>query len=390
MRKSVLVFAVIALALAGGTVYFVQQWLKAERAAMTQKEEPKKVVVEKKPSTYVLIAAKPLPVGTFVKPGDIRWQAWPDQQVPPQFLRKPPEAPMTAFPSGLVGSVVRKGIAAGQPIVGDFVVRKGERGFLAAVLQPGMRAVSINIDDATGISGLVFPGDRVDAILTHETVTRVGDQNVRNRVSETIMVNIRVLALDQRTNDLEGKPVRARTVTLEVTPRQAEIIAVAARMGAITLTLRSLAREKDDQNAAKPEPKLTASAPKPGDAKPGDEKPDGSIPRAASHMTDDPSKSAERAPSDMDPTDRSSDTGRCVAGEEGCEEAKPKRGTTFITDREFSRFLSRSKKDENINVIRGNKTESVDPNQGPARNDKDTNGAQTPVTRSTTNTAGEQ
>ena len=165
MRKSVLIFGVVALALAGGTVYFVQQWLKQQRADIEarqpkQTKQPVKVV-EKRPTTWVLVAKRPLPSGTFVQAGDLRWQSWPDAQVPQQYIKFLGETP-GSVPPKLIGSVVRRGISEGQPVSPNFIVRAGERGFLAAVLRPGMRAVSIGVDDATGISGLVFPGDRVD------------------------------------------------------------------------------------------------------------------------------------------------------------------------------------------------------------------------------------
>lgn len=356
MRKSIFLFAIIALGLAGGTVYFVQQWLKAERDAMSARSTPapQKVAEKPKPKTYVLIAARPLPAGTFLKAGDTRWQSWPDAQVPPQFVRKPEGVPINSMPQNMIGSVVRRGIAAGQPVIKEFVVGRGEHGFLAAVLTPGMRAVSMNVDDATGIAGLVFPGDRVDLILSHDTTTKIGDRDINNKVSETIIVNARVLAIDQSTNDLEGKPVRAKTVTLEVTPSQAEIIAVATRMGSLTLSLRSLPRQPDEKTAE----------------------------RNATLRPEIAGKTAARE----DPS-RKDVVPSCVPGSVGCKEVMPDRGKTYTIDREFSRFLSRTKKDENINVIRGDKAQSVDPNEGAT----DKKGEiKTPVRSSTTNTTGEK
>jgi pilus assembly protein CpaB len=355
MRKSVLLFAIIAIGLAGGTVYFVQQWLKAERAAMSaqNKQQPAKVTEKPKPKTYVLIAAQPLPAGTFIKAGDVRWQLWPDAQVPPQFVRQQAETALNnKIPANLIGGVVRQGIAAGEPIVKEGIVGKGEHGFLAAVLTQGMRAVSIKVDDATGIAGLVFPGDRVDVILTHETTTKVGDEQVSNKVSETIIVNVRVLAIDQRTDDLKGKPTRAKTVTLEVTPHQAEVVAVATRMGSLTLSLRSLPKQE---------------------------------PKASVMRKDTDGKTAS---TDAKSKDRRDVASNCVPGTVGCKEAIPHRGNTYTIDREFSRFLSRTKKDDNINVIRGDKAESVNPYEGVKQRKNGAN--KKPVRTSTTNTTGEK
>ncbi|MEQ9349769.1 MAG: Flp pilus assembly protein CpaB, partial [Alphaproteobacteria bacterium] len=137
-----------------------------------------------------------------------------------------------------VGAVVRSGIAEGEPITTGRVVRPGDRGFLAAVLQPGHRAISVAVNATSGISGFVFPGDRVDLILTH--AVQYEDRPPRH-AAETIMSDVRVLAIDQSTDDQEGEPTLAKTATLEVTPRQAEVIGVASELGHLSLSLRSMA-----------------------------------------------------------------------------------------------------------------------------------------------------
>lgn len=330
MRKSVLIFGVIALALAGGTVYFVQQWLKQERAAIEAKRSKSVTkttqVAEKRPTTWVLVAKRPLPAGTFVQAGDLRWQSWPDAQVPQQYVKSLGENP-GIVPVKLVGSVVRRGLSEGQPIAGEFIVRSGERGFLAAVLRPGMRAVSIGVDDATGISGLVFPGDRVDVILTHEVEARIPGttEKITRRVSETIIVRVRVLAIDQSTDDLEGKPLRAKTVTLEVKPSQAEIVAVAVRMGSLTLSLRSLAKNGEGAE----------------DAKGDDGKP---------KITETGAKLAKG----------------CIPGSalRPCQKSGPERGTTFTMDSQFSRVYSQKGKSIAVDVVRGSESKTVVPNGG--------------------------
>lgn len=140
-----------------------------------------------------------------------------------------------------VGAVVRANVMPGEPITDGRIVRPGDRGFLAAVLQPGTRAISVPINATTGISGFVFPGDKVDLLLTH-SIKQPNSAAVR-RATETVLSDIRVLAVDQRTDDIEGKPVVAKTATLEVTPKQAEVIAVASEMGRLSLSLRSLAKQ---------------------------------------------------------------------------------------------------------------------------------------------------
>ncbi|MBL8661839.1 MAG: Flp pilus assembly protein CpaB [Candidatus Odyssella sp.] len=246
MRKGFLIFAVIAFALTGGTIYFVNTWMKAERSRLAAAQQ-KKVEEPRESGVFVLVAAKDLPAGHIITVSDLRWQSWPDKSVPQQYVVKK-DAASTDIPASYVGTVVRRGIVASGPITGDNLIKLGDRGFLAAVLKPGHRAIAVRIDESTGVAGLIYPGDRVDVILTHEVgVKKEGERDSENRVrvSETILSNVRVIAIDQSLEDLKAqKGVAARspkTATLEVTPQQAEIITVATRMGTLTLTLQSLA-----------------------------------------------------------------------------------------------------------------------------------------------------
>ena len=192
----------------------------------------------------VLVAAKPLPVGTIIDAESFRYQRWPESISQPAYYIKGQPG---ANPQALIGSVVRNEISAGQPITQGSVVKPGERGFLAAALGPGMRAVTVPVSATSGVAGFVFPGDRVDVVLTQE-VTGGGD-GPPLRASETIVRNMRVLATDQRMDAKgeDGKPKLERTssVTLEATPKIAEKIAVAQTIGQISLSLRSIS----DNNA---------------------------------------------------------------------------------------------------------------------------------------------
>ena len=134
----------------------------------------------------------------------LRSNAFPDEAVPETYILR------EGFEEGsLDGAVVRQPLAAGEPITQPKIVRPGDRGFLAAVLKPGMRAVSVPINATTGISGFVFPGDAVDLLLTVEL--DLGGRE--RRATQTILSDIRVLAVDQRTNDQEGEPELAKTAT---------------------------------------------------------------------------------------------------------------------------------------------------------------------------------
>jgi pilus assembly protein CpaB len=192
----------------------------------------------------VLVAARPLPVGTIIEADSFRYQPWPQGLVQDAYFTRGEQG---ADPQSLVGTVVRTEVAAGQPITQGSLVRPGERGFLAAALGPGMRAVTVAVSATSGVAGFIFPGDRVDMVLSQEV--QGGGDGPALHASETIIRNIRVLAVDQRINarDEDGNqvPQHTSTVTLEATPKIAEKIAVAQTIGQLSLSLRSLA----DNNA---------------------------------------------------------------------------------------------------------------------------------------------
>jgi pilus assembly protein CpaB len=144
------------------------------------------------------------------------------------------------------GSVARRAIQKGEPIVKNVLVKSSEGGFMSAVLEQGKRAVSIAVDSTTGNAGFIFPGDKVDLILTLAT----GSRQSPVRASQTFVEDVRVLAVDQMLDNPENKAVLAKTVTLEVTPKQAEKINVAKDLGKISLSLRSLAKDKEDDVTA--------------------------------------------------------------------------------------------------------------------------------------------
>jgi pilus assembly protein CpaB len=187
----------------------------------------------------VLVATRALTVGTIIDAEAFRFQRWPEGLVQPAYFIKGKPG---VNPQELIGTVVRNEITAGQPITQGSVVKPGERGFLAAALGPGMRAVTVSVSATSGVAGFVFPGDRVDLVLTQSV--EGGGEGTPLKVSETIIRNIRVLATDQRmsANGEDGKPVvqRISTVTLEATPKIAEKIAVAQTIGQLSLALRSI------------------------------------------------------------------------------------------------------------------------------------------------------
>jgi len=188
----------------------------------------------------ILVARKALPAGTIIDAEALTFQPWPKELVQnAYFTEGAPDANLQK----LLGTVVRSPITAGQPVTRGSLVGPNDRGFLAAALGPGMRAVTVPVTKSSGVAGFVFPGDRVDLVLTQEV--KGGGDGEPLKVSETIVRNIRVLATDQRISDKgdDGKTEvkYMENVTLEATPRISEKIAVSQSMGTLSLALRSIA-----------------------------------------------------------------------------------------------------------------------------------------------------
>ena len=195
----------------------------------------------------VLVATKALPIGTIIDPESFRFQPWPKDLVEEAYYIQG-----KTEPHKLQGAVVRVAITAGQPVTQGALIQPGERGFLAAALGPGMRAVTVPVSAQSSVAGFVFPGDHVDLLMTQAINGEEPDNPLK--ATETIVRNLRVLATDQRTNALDesGKPqvLTYSNVTLEVTPRIAEKIAVAQTLGQLSLALRSIADTRQDLDAA--------------------------------------------------------------------------------------------------------------------------------------------
>lgn len=246
MDKKKLMLLMGALVVAIGTALAARSMFNAPPA-------PQAVAIPAPPPApkgpKVLVAQRALPVGTIITADSISFQQWPKQLVRDAYFIDG-EADM----SKLLGTVVRFPITAGEPVTQGSLVAPGDRGFLAAALGPGMRAVTIPVSERTGVAGFIFPGDRVDLMLTQSVTGRGGDGGGPLNTTETVLRNLRVLATDQsaETTTEDGKTVVRgfSTVTLEVTPRIAEKVAVAQTIGTISLSLRSIADNQADLERA--------------------------------------------------------------------------------------------------------------------------------------------
>ena len=244
MRIAAIVVIAVALVIGGLTFYLGRNYLRSLTPQQTVATAEPVAAVE------VVVAAKSLPAGTVIGDGDVRWQPWPDDLLDDAYIVQR-EGDGADQIDKLVGTVVRRGISIGEPVTYARVFRREEGGYLAGMLDPGMRAVSVRINEVTGTAGFIVPGDRVDVILTQE-LRQGGSPDAEidmRRASETILRNVRVLAVDQTMNDFEDAAQVGKTVTLEVTPKQSEMISVANSMGNLSLALRSLAAGPGDSYA---------------------------------------------------------------------------------------------------------------------------------------------
>ena len=239
-----IVIPIIALTVAGISAYAARNFIEAKNEPVVALAAPAPEIKFKE----VLVAAEVLNPGGFLGPSSFRWQKWPDVDVPETYFVKG-QADSSIFD----GAVARQPVLPGDPILNGSFVRPGDRGFLAAVLDTNMRAVSVPVDEASSNAGLIQPGDRVDLILT-QTITQDGDFSVGRHVSETVLTDVRVIAMGRSLESAEqpeGESQRqVRTATLEVSPGGAEKVALVTELGKLSLSLRSLAQDEPAEVAS--------------------------------------------------------------------------------------------------------------------------------------------
>ena len=241
MLARIALFALMAIGLAGfGAVTWIS--LHPQGPATETAVAP---VNDKVP---VLVAAKALRAGSLLKPEDLTALEMPPKDVPVGAWRDAP-----AVRADLLGAMIRRNLTAGEVVLPADALHPGDRGFLAAVLGSGMRAVTVGVDAVSGIAGLIWPGDRVDLILTQSQDDSTLPPG--RRVSgETVLHNVRVIAIDrqlmQGATSESPESQAARTVTLEVTPPDAERVAVAVRLGHLSLAVVAAGRAPDATETA--------------------------------------------------------------------------------------------------------------------------------------------
>lgn len=246
MRAAVIVLGAAALAVAGGTGLMLSRYMDRAQAE-TKVVQPKARVVG------VLVAADALPVGRVIDGSALAWQEWPEGAARAAaahgVVHVAAEAARSEAANAFAGAVVRAAMVRGEPVTEAKLARPEGASLLSAVLSPGMRTVTLGVDVTAGAGGMLQPGDRVDVMLTADLPDpnagqvdpRTGRQNPRY-VTETILRDMKVLTVDRNLAAADAAPDAPipTNVTLEATPRQAEQVATALRVGRLTLALRPL------------------------------------------------------------------------------------------------------------------------------------------------------
>jgi pilus assembly protein CpaB len=223
---------VLGVAVAAGGI---AAFLAASNKEAAPPPPPPQVQLE---TVDVLVAKSDLSRGQVIDGADIGWQTWPAAAANSSFIKKSEQPNAT---EQYTGAIVRVGMVSGDPIRGPYVVMAKGSGFMAAVLPPGMRATAIDISPETSAGGFILPDDRVDVVLTRRDKAAEKQTGVEKFTSDTILRNLRVLAIDQTIEDKNGvETVLGKTATLEVTEPQAEILNLSHQIGSISLTLRSI------------------------------------------------------------------------------------------------------------------------------------------------------
>ncbi len=234
-----IIILLLALAAAVGAALLVMQLSQPQIRTETVSKD--KLVIEELEvsKVEVLTVTRDIAIGETFKAGDLQWSPWPEANVVEGYYLQ------TAAPTSietLTGAVIKLALFKGEPVLPQKIAIKGEQGLLAALMEPGMRAISVEISAESASGGFILPNDRVDLILTYD---QQGDPErgiAQRTVATTVVQNVRVLAIDQNfSTESEGETARlGSTATLEVSPREAELLAMSQSLGEVLLSLRPL------------------------------------------------------------------------------------------------------------------------------------------------------
>jgi pilus assembly protein CpaB len=230
---------VLTIALGAGGIAALLAGRSEKPTQVKQAAAPKVETVD------ILVAKADIPTGKKISPQDVQWQPWPAVAATGNFIRKNNRPDAIEKMSGLI---VRAPFVAGEPIREAKLVNAKGSGYMAAILPTGMRAVSTQISPETGAGGFILPNDHVDVILTQRDRAAEKATGSEVQTSQTILSNVRVLAIDQAVQEKNGqKVVVGKTATLELSPRQVETLTLAQHLGSLSLALRSITDAQRDK-----------------------------------------------------------------------------------------------------------------------------------------------
>ena len=228
MKPVVAILAVVAVLAAVTTAFLAQRWV-ADQAARPVSATPA-------PTAEVLVVARDVAAGSTLADDDLRYESWPTATAERFIARRGDDDPKARY----LGMVPRRPLTAGEPLT-EAAVTKPAAGLLAVLLEPGMRAASVAISNASAVSGFIAPGDHVDVVLAADF--QRADQDAVGKggafvrfASETVLTDVKVLAIDQQiSRDKDGAAIQGKTATIAVTPKQAEVLAARAIAPAVTM-----------------------------------------------------------------------------------------------------------------------------------------------------------
>jgi pilus assembly protein CpaB len=241
--KTGAIVVILALLAAGFTALIAKAWLDRQEPAATTPLA----------TLDVMVVARNVAAGTPLQNDDLRYEPWPANLASPRLVTRQGKEDTRAT---YVGQIARRALSEGEPFSSEATARRENSGLMVAMLNPGMRAVSIAITNPTAVSGFITPGDPVDVIVASDLSRAIegehpaATEKLLRYSAETILTDIRVLAIDQQyTRTPDGGVVQGKTATLEVTSKQAEILTVAGLLGTMQLVLhgKSDARPPQDQ-----------------------------------------------------------------------------------------------------------------------------------------------
>ena len=226
MKRARMIVLAIAFAAAGGAAYVAKNMIGIPKI--------RTVEINTADTVKVLVASRNIRLGDSVRSKDLKWQEWPKQAAVSGYITK---SRQPKAESSFSGAIARAPFLEGEPIKEQKLIKVSEGGVMAAILPSGMRAISTPIREETSAGGFILPNDRVDVIVSR----RVQMARKEEHVSETVLRNVRILAIGQNIEIKDGKKIaNGKTATLELSPRQTETLTLAQSMGDISLALRSL------------------------------------------------------------------------------------------------------------------------------------------------------